>query len=240
MTYPLLEISDVSAGYMPGVDVVRNISLAVSLGEVVALLGRNGAGKSTLIRCISGLLKPRAGSISFAGSALASSEPAAIVKSGIATVPEGRRVFASLTVQENLALGMFSRRRGVAVRSDVARIFDLFPKLAERRNQLAGTLSGGEQQMVAMGRALMAEPKMLLLDEPSMGLAPMMIEGVFDMINRLAKDGVTILLVEQNAVAALDVADRAYVLERGAIVQSGNAADIESRSDIKSHYLGVE
>lgn len=240
MTYPLLEISDVSAGYMPGVDVVRNISLAVSLGEVVALLGRNGAGKSTLIRCISGLLKPRAGSISFAGSALASSEPAAIVKAGIATVPEGRRVFASLTVQENLALGMFSRRRGVAVRSDVARIFDLFPKLAERRNQLAGTLSGGEQQMVAMGRALMAEPKMLLLDEPSMGLAPMMIEGVFDMINRLAKDGVTILLVEQNAVAALDVADRAYVLERGAIVQSGNAADIESRSDIKSHYLGVE
>ncbi len=240
MGRPYLELTAVAAGYMPGVNVLEDVSLEVRSGEIVALLGRNGAGKSTLIRCISGLLKPRAGAIRFGDKNIVGREPAAIVKAGIATVPEGRRVFSSLTVQENLAIGMFSRRKGIIARSDVARIFDLFPRLSERRSQLAGTLSGGEQQMVAMGRALMADPKMLLLDEPSMGLAPMMIEGVFDMVNKLAQGGVTILLVEQNAVSALDIADRAYVMERGRVVQSGDAEELENRSEIRNHYLGVE
>jgi branched-chain amino acid transport system ATP-binding protein len=238
--HPLLEIADLEAGYMPGINVLKDVGLTVCSGEIVALLGRNGAGKSTLIRCVGGHLRPFSGTVRFAGVDLSGSEPDVVVKSGIATVPEGRRVFGSLSVQENLAVGMFSRRAGIKVNADLSRIYELFPRLAERRSQLAGTLSGGEQQMVAMGRALMAEPKMLLLDEPSMGLAPMMIEAVFDMINRLAQDGVTILLVEQNAVAALDIADRAYVLERGRVVQSGLAEDIESRSEIQSHYLGVE
>jgi branched-chain amino acid transport system ATP-binding protein len=237
---PLLEIVDLDAGYMPGINVLNDVALTVQAGEIVAFLGRNGAGKSTLIRCIGGHLKPFSGSIRFAGNSIAGAEPAVVVTSGIATVPEGRRVFSSLSVQENLAVGMFVRRSGITVNADLSRIYDLFPRLAERRSQLAGTLSGGEQQMVAMGRALMAQPKMLLLDEPSMGLAPMMIESVFDMINRLAQEGVTILLVEQNAVAALDIADRAYVIERGRIVLSGLAEDLERRSEIQSHYLGVE
>jgi branched-chain amino acid transport system ATP-binding protein len=236
---PLLAISDLHAAYVAGVDVLKGVSLDVGAGEVVCLLGRNGAGKSTLIKTVCGLLPARSGRIVFAGTDLTGAPAATIVRSGIAVVPEGRRVFSALTVNENLAMGGYSRRGGVGPTWRFERVYDLFPRLAERRSQLAGTLSGGEQQMVAMARALMAEPKLLLLDEPSMGLAPMLIELIFDTINRLASDGITILLVEQNAAAALDVADRAYVLERGRVQRSGSAKAVESDPQIRQSYLGA-
>lgn len=236
----LLSVSGLNAGYLPGVDFLVGVSLEIKTGEIVALLGRNGAGKSTLIRSLGGHLRPTAGHVLVGGVDMTGVLPAAIVKAGVATVPEGRRVFGSLSVQENLTLGMFSRRGGLLAKADLARVYDIYPRLAERRAQLAGTLSGGEQQMVAMGRALMANPRLLLLDEPSMGLAPMLIEGVFDMVDQLARNGMTILLVEQNAAAALDVADRAYVLERGRIVGAGDAEALQNSADIQAHYLGVE
>ncbi|MGU3663497.1 ABC transporter ATP-binding protein [Methylobacterium sp. A49B] len=234
-----LALTDIDAGYLPGVQVLSGVSLTVREGEVVSLLGRNGAGKSTIIRVISGLLRPRSGHVSLFGEDIASADPADFVARGAAVVPEGRRVFSSLTVEENLAVGAFAHRRGLAPRPDLDRVYTAFPRLAERRRQKASTLSGGEQQMLAMGRALMARPRLLLLDEPSMGLAPMLIEAVFDMIDALARDGMTILLVEQNACEALDVADRAYVLERGRIVRSGEAATLQSDPEIRSSYLGV-
>lgn len=236
----LLHVSGLRSGYVPGVDVITDVSLSIGRGEVVALLGRNGAGKSTLIRTLSGQLRARAGTVRMGDTDLSAATAGRIVRAGIATVPEGRRVFATMTVQENLILGRYSRRRGLFAAADLDRVFTIYPRLAERRAQLAGTLSGGEQQMLAMGRALMAEPRLMLLDEPSMGLAPMLIEGVFDMIDRLARTGMTILLVEQNAASALDVADRAYVLERGNIVQSGTAEDLSRSADVRAHYLGVE
>ena len=239
-TTPLLALRSLRAGYLRDVPVLDGVDLEVRRGEIVTLLGRNGAGKSTAIRAICGLLKPSSGEIRFNDVNIAGRDPAAIVKSGIAVVPEGRRVFASLTVEENLTIGAYSHRSGVVPRPSLERLFTTFPRLAERRAQRAGTLSGGEQQMVAMGRALMADPRLLLLDEPSMGLAPMLIETIFDMINILVQSGITILLVEQNASTALDIADRAYVLERGRIVVSGMASDLRSDPEVQASYLGVE
>lgn len=236
----MLALRLVRAGYLRDVPVLDGVDLEVRLGEIVTLLGRNGAGKSTVIRTICGLLKPSSGEIRFNDVNIAGADPATIVRGGIAVVPEGRRVFASLTVEENLTIGAYSHRKGLVPRPCLDRIYTTFPRLAERRAQRAGTLSGGEQQMVAMGRALMAEPRLLLLDEPSMGLAPMLIEVIFDMINELVRSGITILLVEQNASAALDIADRAYVLERGRIVLSGMASDLQSDPEVQASYLGIE
>lgn len=234
-----LTLTNIDAGYLPGARVLSGVSLTVQEGEVVSLLGRNGAGKSTIIRVISGLLRPQAGRVRLFGEDVAGADPADFVARGAAVVPEGRRVFGSLTVEENLTVGGFAHRRGVLPRPDLERVYAAFPRLAERRRQQASTLSGGEQQMLAMGRALMARPRLLLLDEPSMGLAPMLIEAVFDMIDTLARDGMTILLVEQNAREALDIADRAYVLERGRVVRSGEAAALQSDPEIQASYLGV-
>lgn len=235
---PLLRLSDVHAAYGAAA-VLFGIDLEVRDGEVVCLLGRNGAGKSTTIKTISGLLQPSRGSISFAEQELTGCSPMEIVGRGIAVVPEGRRVFPSLTVQENLTIGAYAKRSGIVPKVALEEIHDLFPRLAERRNQMAGTLSGGEQQMLAMGRAMMARPRMLLMDEPSMGLAPLLIDQVFETINYLAKQGITILLIEQNAAAALDIADRAYVIERGRVVLSGDAADLQESEEVRSTYLGV-
>lgn len=238
MANALLTLSQVEAGYGDS-RVLAGLDLAVNEGEVVCLLGRNGAGKTTTIRTICGLLHPTSGSIRFAGREIGRASPMAIVAAGIGTVPEGRRVFASLTVEENLLIGAYVHRRGFRAQAELGAVFAMFPRLAERRRQAAGTLSGGEQQMLAMGRALMVRPRLLLLDEPSMGLAPMLIEAVFDTINKLAGEGITILLVEQNASAALDIADRAYVLERGRIVQQGPAAELQNQSEVRESYLGV-
>lgn len=238
MSPPLLPLSGVCAGYAPQSTVLSGVDMEVRAGQIVCLLGRNGAGKSTTIKTICGLLRPTSGSIVFDGQDITRSNPAAIVALGIAVVPEGRRVFASLSVEENLLMGAYSRRNGIVPRAPLDEIHALFPRLAERRNQLAGTLSGGEQQMLAIGRALMSQPRLLLLDEPSMGLAPILIETIFDTINTLAASGITVLLVEQNAVAALDVSDHAYVLERGRIVQSDLASVLEQTEDIQTTYLG--
>lgn len=238
MSPPLLTLSGVCAGYAPQSTVLSGVDMEVRAGQIVCLLGRNGAGKSTTIKTICGLLRPTSGSIVFDGQDITRSNPAAIVALGIAVVPEGRRVFASLSVEENLLMGAYSRRNGIVPRAPLDEIHALFPRLAERRNQLAGTLSGGEQQMLAIGRALMSQPRLLLLDEPSMGLAPILIETIFDTINTLAASGITVLLVEQNAVAALDVSDHAYVLERGRIVQSDLASVLEQTEDIQTTYLG--
>jgi len=235
---PLLALQGVSSTY-GHVRVLQAIDLAVEAGEVVCLLGRNGAGKTTAIRTMCGLLPAVSGTVRFAGRDITQATPMDIVGAGIATVPEGRRVFPSLTVRENLILGAYSRRKGRPDRTDCGEIYELFPRLAERAGQRAGTLSGGEQQMLAMGRALMAKPRLLLLDEPSMGLAPKLIEAVFDTIDGLARRGITILLVEQNAVAALDVADRAYVLEQGSIVQQGSAMDLKDNAEVRRSYLGL-
>ncbi len=235
----LLVVDDVRASYVANVDVLHGVSLEVAEREVVCLLGRNGAGKTTLIKTLCGILPVHAGRILFDDKSLAGMKPSSIVGAGIAVVPEGRRLFANLTVAENLAMGAYSRRTGLGPNWRFESVFELFPRLAERRDQRAGTLSGGEQQMVAMARAMMARPKLLLLDEPSMGLAPLLIELIFDTINRLVQSGVTVLLVEQNAAAALDIADRAYVLERGRVVQSGAAAMLERDPEIQRSYLGV-
>ncbi|MGA0595874.1 ABC transporter ATP-binding protein [Enterovirga sp. CN4-39] len=234
-----MSLNGIEAGYVADVPVLSGVGIEVRQGEVVTLLGRNGAGKSTLIRVICGLLKPSAGQVRLYGDRIDALEPAAIVQRGVAVVPEGRRVFGTLTVEENLRMGGFTHRSGLVPKLDLEPIYATFPRLVERRKQLAGTLSGGEQQMVAMGRALMAKPRILLLDEPSMGLAPMLIDAVFEMISDLARQGLTILLVEQNASEALDVADRAYVLERGRIRREGEAGHLLSDPEIRSSYLGV-
>jgi branched-chain amino acid transport system ATP-binding protein len=238
MRKTMLSLRGVEAGYGEQASVLSGIDIDVAEGEVVCLLGPNGAGKSTTIRTICGLLPTRAGRIEFDGRDITGASPATNVAGGMAVVPEGRRVFPTLSVEENLMMGAYSHRKGIVPSESFDDVYALFPRLAERRTQLAGTLSGGEQQMVAMGRALMVRPRLLLLDEPSMGLAPLLIELVFDTINKLAMQGITILLVEQNAVAALDVADRGYVIERGVVVHAGLAADLEQTSEIQSSYLG--
>ncbi len=233
----MLEVKDINV-YYGAIHAIKGISLAVEEGEIVTLIGANGAGKSTTLRTISGLLKPKTGAINFLGNNIAGMPAHKIVREGISQVPEGRRIFAEMTVLENLELGAFTRTDKDEIQADMQMVFKRFPRLEERRLQLAGTLSGGEQQMLAMGRALMSRPKLLLLDEPSMGLAPLLIKEIFNIIVDINKTGTTVLLVEQNANMALSIANRAYVLETGRITISGNAKELAASEDIRKAYLG--
>jgi branched-chain amino acid transport system ATP-binding protein len=233
----LLDIRGVCAGY-DGTEVLRNIDMAIAPGEIIALLGSNGAGKSTLNRTISGLLRPRAGSIAFEGRSIDRAKPSEIVELGLIHVPEGRKIFPNMTVLENLDLGSY-RRASTRRTQNRERVFSTFPRLAERRHQNAGTLSGGEQQMLAIGRGLMAEPRLLILDEPSLGLSPRLVEDLFALISRIHADGLAILLVEQNVVQSLMLAARAYILEQGEIVLSGIASELRDSPDLKRAYLGM-
>lgn len=233
----MLEVKDINV-YYGAIHAIKGISLSVDEGEIVTLIGANGAGKSTTLRTISGLLKPKSGEINFLGKSIAGMAAHKIVREGISQVPEGRRIFAEMTVQENLELGAFTRSDNDEIKKDFEMVFGRFPRLKERREQLAGTLSGGEQQMLAMGRALMSRPKLLLLDEPSMGLAPLLIREIFSIIVDINKTGTTVLLVEQNANMALSIANRAYVLETGRITLSGDAKELAASEDIRKAYLG--
>lgn len=237
MAEPMLKIDNIDV-YYGAIHALKGISLEVKEGEIVTLIGANGAGKSTTLRTISGLLKPKTGSITFLGQDIAGVRAHEIVKKGISQVPEGRRVFAEMTVMENLDLGAFVRKDKAGIQQDLKHVFELFPRLEERKNQSAGTLSGGEQQMLAMGRALMSRPKLLLLDEPSMGLAPLLIKEIFNIIVDINKSGTTVLLVEQNANMALSIANRAYVLETGRIILSGSAKELAASEDVRKAYLG--
>ena len=231
----ILEVKDLNVSY-GGIKAVKDISFSVPKGEVVTLIGANGAGKSSTLRSIVGLVKPESGSILLKGEELAGVSTEQIVTKGITLVPEGRRVFPDMTVAENLKIGAYMRKDSLD--EDMNWVYDLFPRLKERSWQLAGTLSGGEQQMLAIGRALMSRPEIIMMDEPSLGLAPIIVKGVFDIIREINKQGVTILLVEQNAKNALSIADRAYVLETGKIVQSGKAETLLNDDSIKKAYLG--
>jgi branched-chain amino acid transport system ATP-binding protein len=231
----LLEVRDLHV-YYDQIHALKGISLAVERGELVTLIGANGAGKSTTLKTVSGLMRPRQGAIAFDGADLTQLPPHEIVTRGIVQVPEGRRIFHRLTVRENLVMGAFTRP--AAVNARVEQVFAMFPRLAERRDQVAGTLSGGEQQMLAIGRALMSEPRVLLLDEPSMGLAPVLVEQIFDTIRDINGRGVTILLVEQNAAMALAIAHRGYVIETGAIALAGDAAALRENPQVRRAYLG--
>lgn len=233
----MLEIKDINV-YYGAIHAIKGISLEVHEGEIVTLIGANGAGKSTTLRTISGLLKPKTGEISFCGKSIAELPAHQIVHEGISQVPEGRRIFAEMTVMENLELGAFIRNDKEEISKDLKLVFGRFPRLEERKFQLAGTLSGGEQQMLAMGRALMSRPKLLLLDEPSMGLAPLLIREIFSIIEDINETGTTVLLVEQNANMALSIANRAYVLETGRITISGDATKLAASEDIRKAYLG--
>ena len=234
----LLEASDLTAGYGP-ITVLHGLDLVVNEGEIVVILGANGAGKTTTMRAISGVL-PRQGTITFNGHAIASSSPDAIVRMGLAQVPQGRGTFPELSVEENLRAGAYVRRDGAAaISADIARWFGLFPRLQERRNQRAGSLSGGEQQMLAIARALMSRPKLLLCDEPSLGLAPLITKELFGILERLNRDeGLSVLLVEQNANLAMHMASRVYLLETGRVVASGSAAELSADDTIRKAYLG--
>jgi branched-chain amino acid transport system ATP-binding protein len=234
----LLELEDVHT-YYGNIHALKGVSLTVEEGEIVTLIGANGAGKSTTLKTISGLLRPRQGHIRLAGEDLSQYKPHEIVEKGIIQVPEGRRVFARLTVLENLEMGAFTRSDRAGMQNDLEYIFELFPRLKERRNQVAGTLSGGEQQMLAIGRALMGRPRVLLMDEPSMGLAPVLVDSIFDIIRRLHSEGKTILLVEQNARMALQVADRGYVLQTGSVALSDSAANLRANEMVQKVYLGI-
>ncbi len=233
----MLDIKDINV-YYGAIHAIKGISLYVNEGEIVTLIGANGAGKSTTLRTISGLLKPKSGTITFLGNDIAGMPAHKIVAEGISQVPEGRRIFAEMTVMENLELGAFIRDDTKTIAQDLKKVFQRFPRLEERKLQLAGTLSGGEQQMLAMGRALMSRPKLLLLDEPSMGLAPLLIREIFNIIVDINKTGTTVLLVEQNANMALSIANRAYVLETGRITLSGDAKELAASEEIRKAYLG--
>ena len=233
----ILEVNGINV-YYGAIHAITDISFNVDEGEIVTLIGANGAGKSTTLNTISGLLRSRTGDISFMGSSIAKMAPNRIVQEGLVMVPEGRRIFLGLTVEENLEMGAYTRPSS-ELKESFERVYDLFPRLKERRTQIGGTLSGGEQQMLAMGRALMARPKLIMLDEPSMGLAPLLVDLIFEIIGDLHKAGSTILLVEQNAQAALSIADRAYVLETGKIVKTGPGSELISDPDIKKAYLGA-
>ena len=234
----ILSIKDLQIRY-GGIEAVKGISFDVEEGKIVTLIGANGAGKSSTLRTISGLVKPAAGSINFMGDELVGKDQAAIVKSGVTLVPEGRRIFPDLTVLENLKAGAYLRNDKAEIAKDLDWVYELFPRLKERHWQLGGTLSGGEQQMLAVGRALMAKPKLMMMDEPSLGLAPIVVKGIFDIIEEINKQGVTILLIEQNANMALKVADFAYVLETGKITMSGPGAELLVNEDVKKAYLGT-
>jgi branched-chain amino acid transport system ATP-binding protein len=231
----MLEVNNINVYYGP-IHAIKDISFEVKNGETVALIGANGAGKSTVLKTVSGLLRTKTGSIVFDGKDIKKTEAHNIVKAGLAQVPEGRRIFLQMTVLENLEMGAFTQK--AASSEELEKIFVLFPRLKERIKQIAGTLSGGEQQMLAMGRTLMSKPKLLLLDEPSMGLSPIFVEQVFDIIRSLSRAGTTILLVEQNAGKALEVADRAYVLETGEIILTGTGDELSKSDEVRKAYLG--
>jgi branched-chain amino acid transport system ATP-binding protein len=233
----VLKVESIDVFY-GNIQALKGVSLEVKNGEIVTLIGANGAGKSTLLKTISGLLKPKQGDILYEGASIAGKAAQAIVKQGISHVPEGRRIFANMTVEENLELGAFLRKDKQEIHQDFEKVYQLFPRLYERRKQLAGTLSGGEQQMLAIGRSLMARPRLLLLDEPSMGLAPLLVKTIFRIIEEINSFGTTILLVEQNAHMALSVADRAYVIESGRVVLSGTAQELHASEQVKKAYLG--
>ena len=224
--------------YYGGIHALKGISFQVREREIVTLIGANGAGKTTTLKAISGLLKGANGSIRYMGKEISSVPAHSIVKQGLSQVPEGRRVFGDMTVAENLALGAYHRRDADAIQTDMEWVYELFPRLLERRQQMAGTLSGGEQQMLAIGRGLMSHPRLLLLDEPSMGLAPLLVKEIFEIVKQINATGVTILLVEQNAHMALSVADTAYVMETGRIVLSGPAKEVAANSEVRAAYPG--
>ena len=234
---PLLEIEDMHS-YYGHIEALRGISLTVDEGEVVTLIGSNGAGKTTTLRSIHGILPPKQGKIIFAGEEIQGVPAHELISRGIAQSPEGRRIFFRMTVLENLEMGAYHRNDASGIRQDMDRVFDLFPRLKERTRQEAGTMSGGEQQMLAIGRALMSSPRLLLLDEPSMGLAPVLVERIFEIIREINKQGTTILLVEQNANVALEIATRGYVLETGTIVNSAPAAELREDPTVREAYLG--
>ena len=234
----LLEVKDLVVSY-GGIEALKGISFSVDEGQIVTLIGANGAGKSTTLRAITGIVPAKSGTITYNGEDITGMDTQKVVERGIALVPEGRRVFSQLTVQQNLALGAYTRKDGAdAVAADYEMVFQRLPRLKERRRQIAGTLSGGEQQMLAIGRALMCKPKMLLLDEPSMGLSPLLVQEIFSIIHDVNQSGVTILLVEQNAKMALEIANRAYVLETGSIVMSGDAHELANNDQVRKAYLG--
>jgi branched-chain amino acid transport system ATP-binding protein len=234
---PILEVQDLRGGY-GAVEVLRGVSMRIEAGEIVAVLGSNGAGKSTLNNTVCGLYPPFSGWVRFDGTEITRARSTAIVDAGLIQVPEGRRVFPNLSVRENLELGSYRRARSNRA-ANVARVFTLFPRLQERAEQVAATLSGGEQQMLAIGRGLMAEPRLLVLDEPSLGLAPLLVEELFALIQRLNDEGLSILLVEQNVGQSLEIADRAYVLENGAIVFHGTSEELLANRELKRAYLGI-
>ncbi len=233
----MLKVEEIDV-YYGNIQALRNVSIEVNEGEIVSLIGANGAGKSTLLKTLSGLIKPKAGKVEFLGKSISGRPAHTIVKSGISHVPEGRRVFTNLTVEENLELGAFLRKGKDSIQKDLSKVYETFPRLLERRKQHAGTLSGGEQQMLAIGRAIMAKPKLVLLDEPSMGLAPLMVKTIFQVIEDIHKEGATILLVEQNAHMALSIASRGYVMETGKVVLSGSAHELQNSEEVKLAYLG--
>ena len=233
----MLEVNDIHV-YYGAIHALKGVSLSVKEGQIVALIGANGAGKSTTLRTISGLLRPKVGDITFEGESITKKNVQSIVRSGISQVPEGRRIFAPLTVLENLELGAFTRKDKDGVAHDMELVFKRFPRLAERKKQLAGTLSGGEQQMLAMGRALMSRPRLLLLDEPSMGLSPLFVKEIFDIIQHINEQGTTILLVEQNAHMAMSIADYAYVLETGKITLEGPGQELMQSEAVRAAYVG--
>jgi branched-chain amino acid transport system ATP-binding protein len=236
-TGPLLVLKDLQVAY-GGIQAVKGIDLSVDQGELVCLIGANGAGKTTTLKGITGLQPIKSGTIHYAGEDITGKPAFQLVRKGLSMVPEGRGVFGALTIEENLAMGAYARDDRAAIKDDVERVFVLFPRLKERRKQTAGTLSGGEQQMLAMGRALMSRPKLLLLDEPSMGLAPLMVQKVFETVMAVSKEGVTILLIEQNAKLALEVSSRGYVMESGEITLQGKAKQLLSDPKVRAAYLG--
>lgn len=233
----MLEIKDLEVAYGM-IAAIRGVSFHVNEGEVIALIGANGAGKTTILHTVTGLIKAKAGSITFEGQELTKTPAHKIVELGMAHVPEGRRIFSRLTVLENLKLGAYTRKDKAGIAEDLEMVYSRFPRLAERKKQIAGTLSGGEQQMLAMGRALMSRPRIIVMDEPSMGLSPILVNEIFDIIQSISASGVTVLLVEQNAKKALAIADRAYVLETGKIVLEGDADELINNESVKRAYLG--
>ena len=236
MSEAILKISGLKVNY-GGIEAVKGIDFTVTSGQIVTLIGANGAGKSSTLRTIAGLVKPKAGTVEFLGENVTGLAPSAIVQRGVVMVPEGRRIFPDLTVQENLRIGAYLRRDDLS--RDLAWVYELFPRLKERSWQFGGTLSGGEQQMLAVGRALMSRPKLLMMDEPSLGLAPLIVKGIFDIIREVNRQGVTILLIEQNANMALKIADRAYVMETGSVTMEGTGRELLENEQIKAAYLGT-
>ena len=233
----MLKVENINV-YYGAIHALTGISVEVKEGEIVTLIGANGAGKSTILRTISGLLRTKTGNVLFEGNSVAAMAPEEIVKKGISQVPEGRRIFANMSVEENLELGAYIRSDKPGIRKDIDKVFERFPRLGERRKQIAGTLSGGEQQMLAIGRGLMSQPRLLLLDEPSMGLAPLLVKEIFSIIKEINASGTTILLVEQNANMALSIAHQAYVLETGRITLSGSAKELMESEEVRKAYLG--